>query len=304
MDTASKVTAPWEADAKTEKLMRAAYRALYPVAKLFLKFIHGAVLGDLFQRILVDIAHEEILNGRAPAQRHKKVSLTELNLKTGLDTRRIRKYMEQPLVVTEHNICAEAAILARWAKDPMLRKAEQPDEPQDLIAYGRDGTFEGIVKNIAGRGVSATPVLERMVKRGNVEWISKYHVRLVDPTWKFIEEGEDEVLESAANSIAFFCGTLDHNLINRHEPAKRRMERQLYSYLIPADKREDLEHELRDHLNSVRSDFIQVIGNYESKSVEDESEAIGIGFFMFRHPMEQVLESTEVVENDGGGKHR
>lgn len=298
METASTAAAPWEADVKTEKIMRAAYRALYPVAKLFLRYIHGAVLGDLFQRILVDIAHNEIRHERHPQQRHKKITLTELNLKTGLDTRRLRRLMEQPLVVTEHNICVEAAILARWAKDPALREQYQRDKPRDLIAYGRDGTFEGIVKSIAGRGVSATPVLDRMIQRGNVKWVSKYHIRLIDPAWQFLESNEDDDLEAAANSIALFCSTLQHNLCCKFNNSEPRTERHVYSYMVPSQHRDALEKALKEKLLQARNNFYQTIAEYENSDADDSNhEAIGVSFFLFRQKTEPGLNSCAQLSN-------
>ena len=93
----------------------------------------------------------------------------------------------------------------------------------------------------------------------------------------------------ASNSIAFFCGTLQHNLRHREGQQRRRFERQVYSYFVPEDQREKLEDELHKVTLGFRSDLTHLIEGYESRDVEDKTEAIGVGLFFFRHPMDKKI---------------
>ncbi|GAB4186012.1 MAG: hypothetical protein Tsb002_10120 [Wenzhouxiangellaceae bacterium] len=273
--------APLISSGRAEKLIHAAYRAIHSVLRLFSPHIQGGVLLDLARRALVDIACDQIRRDRPPAQSDKRVTLTELGLKTGIDTRIIQRLLQQPLTIHEHNICAEAAILARWAKDPALRNS-YTGKPADLIIHGREGTLQGLVLSIAGRGISVNAVLRRLCDNGNVRLIGKHHVRLIDPTWRFIDDGEETMLAMSANSLASLATTLQHNASTHQHKEQRRTERRVFSCLVPARHRDELESLLNQRLLAMRESFIQLIDQYESDDADGDDETIGVGFYLLR----------------------
>lgn len=273
--------APLVSSGKAEKLVNAAYRAIRSVLRLFSRYIQGDVLLDLTRRALVEIACDQIRESRSPEQREKKITLTEIGLKTGIDTRMISRMQQEPLSINEHNICAEAAILARWAKDPALRNS-YTGKPVDLIIHGRDGTFQGLVLSVAGRGISVNAVLDRLREHGNVRLVGKHHVRLVNPTWRFIDEGEDELLDLSSNSMASLANTLIHNIEKHSQKNEKRVERRVFSYLIPSRYRDELEAKLNEKILQTRTEFMALIDQYEFDEADHDGEILGVGFYLLR----------------------
>lgn len=273
--------APLAASRKTEKLADAAYQALYAVIGLFIKNMHGSLMQDLFNHALVENACEQIRAERPLSERDNKITLTEIGLKTGLDTRLIRRLREETLTVNEHNISAEAAILSRWERDPGLRD-DDSGQPKDLVIYGKDGTFQSLVLSVAGRGISATAVLERFVKRGNVKRVGKQRVRLANSIWRFIEEGEDDMLRIAASSIVSLSNTIKHNLNQLGQSHLKRLERRVFSSAIPADKRDEVERLVNQKLLEYRQELLELMEPFESQRAAEASEVLGVGFYFLR----------------------
>lgn len=277
---------------KSERIIRAISRATDAIAWLFCRFVQGRVLVELMKRSVLKYAHMDIRQKRSGPQKNHKITLTELGLHTGLDTRTIAALQQEPIRLTEDTICAEAAILARWAKDPALRSGVT-GRPIQLPIHGGEGTFAGLVLRLAGRGISPKAVLDRLAAQGNVKVVGKHWVQLVDANWNFFEEGEDELLDIAANSLVCLTKACMNNVENRDNPDKKWIERRTLSFRIPADKREEAERLLNKKIleqNLEARALMKSLESSENDSVNSD-EVLGLGYYFWRDKFSDSLTS-------------
>lgn len=281
---------------KTERMIQALHRASDALVWLFSRFITGRVIIEAVTQSVVKYAWVQMHNTEPDTERMRKTSLTRLAMFTGMDTRVVRKILNEPMRAREEHLSVEAAILSAWAKDPSLRSAET-GKPCDIPIFGAWGTFEGFVQRYAGRGVSVRYVLERLVKHGNVKEVSKHFVRLVTPDWHLCVNGEDEALFCIACSIEKLSHTALHNIEHISEPDKKWVERWRYTYLIPEDKRAKAEEELNRHLIQSWEEAGVILRKYENPEHSGPVVEIGAGFYFWNgnHPAKGKIEPTNNV---------
>lgn len=262
----------------SERLVRAISRITDAIAKLFCPFIQGTVVVDIMRRSVLKYAYKEILESRSSDEKNKKITLTELALKSGLDTRTIRKYSEVPLRAMQEYISAEAALLNHWAKDPKLRNPVS-GKPMDLPIRGADGSFEGLVMRYMGRGVSPKFIVEHLEKHGCVEAYNKNWVRLVDPKWQIIEEKERDILDYGSRSLVGLVAAVDHNLRHRQTPEAKWLERRVYSLHIPQNLANEARSALNELLKKQQEEISLCIRSFERHNEGESAGFIGTGIY-------------------------
>lgn len=274
-------------------VVRAMTRLFYALVGLFCQFpIRGDVMVDILRHGILRYALESSRDSDDPSlQRRRPLSLTRLIMLTGLDSRTIKGLLRQPISATDGDLCPEAAILGSWAKDPTLRDPIT-GRPKDLSIYGPTGTLEGLVHRHAGRGVSVTYVLDRLVKNGNVKQLDKLYARLINPNWKLFEHGEDTFLSCAIDAVVQLCNTIGHNLKYKNEPEKKWVERQAFSYMIPKERRAEAERAFNELLMRQWEEANQLIRSFEASPGEtcEADESLGMRYCFIRLSRENPQE--------------
>lgn len=261
------------AEPRSEMIMQAAYRMARVFVKLFSPYLQTAVLAEMVTQAGVENA-EKRCKKEAPGQ---KITLSKLSLMTGTSTAIIKGLQKKPRQIGDYQVCAEAAILARWCKDPELRSLS--GKPADLPIFGPEGSFQSLVTRQAGRGISTRTVLDRMIATGNLEIVNRHFVRIIDANWRFIEDNEDQFLDYGTISLACLSATIAHNLQHRKEPESKRAERRIYSVKVPKEKRREVQNHLNQMILKQKQEVAEYIRSQEDSEVPDDSTLIGVGYY-------------------------
>lgn len=258
----------------TEKFVYAILRLLRPIARLVLGRMTGTLLLDLMRRVLVEEACRKLEDDN-----DGRVTLSEVALLTGIDSRMVKQLMTTPPSCTEADISREAMVLFRWCNDSDFADP-QSGQPADLLMFGPGATFQGLVSRVAGRNVTVQTLLERLEKNGNVEVINEHWVRLVSHYYNVIEDDEEPMLESGSFAIANLGKTISHNLDHRGEMAQKWIQQQRWSTSLPIERVAELRQQLDNLLRQQVGEATQVIETHESTKVTELNEVmVGVGYF-------------------------
>lgn len=275
---------------RSETIIKAAYRMARVMVRLFCRYLQGAILVDMLKRAVLEYAMEQ-----AAREGDKKPTLTELSLISGLDTRAIKTLLSDKIEISEHDICAEAAILACWAREPTLRN-RYTGKPADLPIFGYDGSFQSLVRRIAGRGVSIPTAVKRLEATGNIKVVDKHFVRLIEPSWRFIEDNEDELLDYGSQAIASLAAAIENNLEYRHAPEKKWVERRLYSIRVDAAMVGELSCAINNLLLTQKKELALLIRQYERvETTGDTDVIIGAGYYSWKAGMAKSSELDDFL---------
>jgi len=268
---------------RPDRILLAAERLARIFVRMFGAFVQISVLVDMVRQAGMDYALEH-----SQRQRQKsRVTLTELSLITGLDTRTVKKMRERPKTVDSYYLCAEAAILERWSVEPAYR---DPDtgEPADLPIFGADGSFQGLVVRLAGRGVSTRTVLHRLEAAGNIETIDKHFVRLVSAQWRSVDAVEERFLDTGSLSMMYLANTIQSNLQYRHDDHLKRFERRAYSVQIAEQDVAKLKGDMQQLLQRQHGEMMDLLSRYENPA-EHFHHSVGAGYYLWHEDDDQFL---------------
>lgn len=270
-------------------VMKAAYRLARVFVRMFGPYLQTSVLVDMTRQAGVEYAVERCQEQTGTG----KPTLTEISLITGLDTRTVKKMMERPKQLDDYQICAEAAILARWAREPAWRDPIT-GQPADIPIFGTDGSFQGLVVRLAGRGISTRAVLQRLEAAGNVIVINKHFVRLVDPNWRFIEDNEHEFLDYGSQALSSLANTIQFNMQHRRQPENRRVERRVYTVRVTEKDIPELREKMNALILKQKDEAHGLLETFEPKSIShDTRHAVGIGYYYWEDTDQEF--ETETV---------
>jgi hypothetical protein len=261
---------------RSEMIMQAAYRMARVFVKLFSPYLQTAVLAEMVTQAGVENA-EQRCKKDTPGQ---KITLSKLSLMTGTSTTIIKGLQKKPRQLGDYQVCAEAAILERWSKDPELRSMS--GKPADLPIFGPEGSFQSLVTRQAGRGISTRTVLDRMIATGNLEVVNRHFVRMANPYWRFIEDNEDEFINYGTQSVASLLTAITNNLKHRNNPENKTVERRVYSAKIPLEKQGDVSKQIKELLLKQKSEIAQIIRDNEDEASSSNTPIIGVGFYQWR----------------------
>lgn len=281
---------------KSESIINAIAKVTDSIADLFGEFVQGKVLVELMQRSVMKNAILLLEREHKRKGINRKISLTEMGLKTGFDTRTIRRASETPMRATEDKLSAEVAILQRWSKDPALR-SPVTQKPADLPIYGVDGSFEGLVVRYAGRGISVRYVLQRLEEQGCIEIYNKNWVRLIKPHWGVFLDREDAFLSFGVDSILALINTIKHNLKNKQRPGNKWVERRRYIINIPKKEAQRAEDTLNEYLASCAHKAGELMRQFETPDKDVREGVLGVGFYYWDDQQQETRERFE-----GGSK--
>lgn len=266
----------------SERIVRLVRRVMRSVIRLFGRHVNMRAFLQIAKQVAVEEAHrlarEASPNGR--------ITLSQLSLMTGLDTRTIKAIKANPEDIPEREICPEAALLARWHKDPMFRDPTS-GKPMDLSIYGKLGTFQGLVTQYCGRGVSPDMVIKRLQARGCVDTVNHNWVRLCNPNWVWIEEDEEQMLAEASSSIHCISRTLEHNIFglgSYEDDEPKWFQRRVLTFRVPEQDRAHLQEEIHQLLAKQQAEVGSLIRRYESDATSADQPPLGVGFYFWRDP--------------------
>ncbi|MCG8463963.1 MAG: DUF6502 family protein [Xanthomonadales bacterium] len=272
----------------TDWLIKSVYRMLRPVVRLLINRITYDALLDVVRRIYVDECSKILAQEMGSSnERQGKVTLSSLALRTGMDSRMINKLMATQPSYAPEELSREAAILARWASDPLYVDPEN-NLPKDLIIYGHGPTFQGLVTRAAGRNVTVNTVLDRLLEGGNVEMIDEFHVRLTNRFFSLGSKNEKPLIEVGSKAVGRLVNTIQHNVSHcALEPDEKWFQQARFSYSIPVEALPVYRQAVRDSLEKAMSEVEAVIDTFDSANSQGDLITAGVGAYYWEdsdHP--------------------
>ena len=150
-------------------------------------------------------------------------------------------------------------------------------QPADLPIFGNDGSFQSLVSQHAGRGISTPTVLNRLESTGNVKVVNKHFVRMINPHWCFIEDHEDELLDFGVRSIMSLGSTISHNIQQQNNKVNKYLERRVYSMKT---ENPNLAVKRINHLLIEQKDqMLGLIQSLESNTSSSNNITVGAGYY-------------------------
>jgi len=265
----------------SDRIVNLVRRVMRSVIRLFGRHVNMRAFLQIAKQVAVEEAHRLAQQTNPKA----KITLSQLSLMTGLDTRTIKAIQANPEEIPEKEVCPEAALLARWATDPMF-KDEKAERPMDLSIYGKLGTFQGLVTQYCGRGVSPDMVIKRLRVRGCVETVNHNWVRLHNPNWVWIEHEEEQMLAEASSSIHCISRTLEHNIFGspNYDTDDKWFQRRVLSYRIPKARRQQAQDELHQLLQRQLDEVCALVRHFESDTLDSKQPPLGVGIYFWHDP--------------------
>lgn len=255
--------------------------ALRQSIRCVLRLFGGRVHMRAFMEVVKQEAVREAQRQLQQQQPKRKIKRSELNMKLGLDSRVISRIQNEPDDIPRRDICPEAALLARWARDPSYHNTVN-DEPMVLSMYGASYSFSGLVSQYFGRGVSAPMVAKRLASQGCVYINPKGWIQLKKPDWVWIEEDESRFLQEACRVLDSHTQTLLHNFQCLDNKNDKWLERRIFSLRIPESKYDLARKKLTEKLLEQKDELHELIATLEDCE-KDSGRTIGVGYYYWEN---------------------
>lgn len=251
--------------------------ALRQSIRCVLRLFGGRVHMRAFMEVVKQEAVREAQRQLQQQQPKRKIKRSELNMKLGLDSRVITRIQNEPDDIPRRDICPEAALLARWARDPSYHNTVN-DEPMVLSMYGASYSFSGLVSQYFGRGVSAPMVAKRLASQGCVYINPKGWIQLKKPDWVWIEKDESRLLQEACHALNSHTEALLHNMEAMKTDEPKWIERRIYTVHVPEDKYELAVQLLNDQLSTQAEEIRKIVRSLEDKG-QRCYKTVGVGYY-------------------------
>lgn len=269
----------------TEKFVYAVLRLLRPVARLILGHMTGTLLLDLMRRVLVEEAWSKLNKDK-----EGKVTLSEVALLTGMDSRMLKQLMNTPLRCTEAEISREAMVMNRWQSDPEFVDP-QTGKAKLLLIFGRGATLQGLVSSVAGRNVTVQTVLDRLISNGNVEIFDGHWVRLISDHLYVFKKGTEKLMEEGTDALQRLAYTVEHNLSCDGASAEKHFHRLLGTLRLTPTQAEKMRERLQRLLREQSAVADEMIDQpVEELVAQAEPFKVGVGYFYWEeecHPTQK-----------------
>ena len=254
-------------------LVNAGLRMLRPVVRLFIGKMSFGAFQDIARQLYVEEARRKMSREQPDA----RVTQSALAVLTGLDTRLIANFMEQPPELGMEHVSQESALLYRWTTDPNF---QDPDtgEPATLLIHGPGRTFQSLVMGTLGRNVTVKPVMERLTASGNIEQPDRYTVRMVSRHYSPINQDDEAFFEVASQSMQRLGMTLTHNYEAENKDDKW-LQQGRWSRKVPEQKLPEFRASLRELLERQLDECEKTIDTLEPDTAPNDAVIAGVGVF-------------------------
>ncbi|MCG8464596.1 MAG: DUF6502 family protein [Xanthomonadales bacterium] len=250
--------------------------ALRQSIRCVLRLFGGRVHMRAFMEVVKQEAVREAQRQLQQQQPKRKIKRSELNMKLGLDSRVISRIQNEPDDIPRRDICPEAALLARWARDPSYHNTVN-DEPMVLSMYGASYSFSGLVSQYFGRGVSAPMVAKRLASQGCVYINPKGWIQLKKPDWVWIEKDESRLLQEACCALNAHTNTLIHNMQAAKNGEDKWLDRRLHSLRVPPENAQEARKLINSKLIEQKNELSALMAELEDQS--GSTTIMGAGYY-------------------------
>jgi hypothetical protein len=214
-----------------------------------------------------------------------KPTRAKISISTGVPRRDVDRFIDHdgalpaaPRTLTR----TLAEVLNAWHTDPQF--VGPYGIPLELEVRGHKGrSFSDLVRSV-DKSVSATLVLDELIRLRTIVWSGETHVRTVSRAFIPVEEMSPAQLEFFGNALTRLAETLQFNL-DRTNTGKR-LERSVQSDKgLPAEVVPVFEKHVRERVTELLTDLDNWLSPYAAHLKEGEvGQKVGLAVFQFVDP--------------------
>ena len=266
-------------------------KAVEVVCRKLVRFLIGKMSLVKLQEIIRQIFVEEIENRLRAEKPSKTVSLSQLALLSGLDTRTLTKIRNskeyrQPLY-NEANFLEEftpgASILDTWCSKPPYID-ENTGKPKDLFISNDPESFEALFNECAtSRGITYKSLMRRLQESNSIELDERTNkLRLKKSS--YLPSSSDDYLgaiDMGFSALGNMIDTVTRNLRSFESGEERFYQRGVWTLRLSDSKKEKMRSALAGLLESTDNEARSIIERHEDKYSTTEQITAGISLFYF-----------------------
>lgn len=266
-------------------------QALETVFRKLIRYLIGRISLVKLQEMIRVIFIEEAENSLRKTAPEKSVSLTQLALLSGIDTRTLIKVknsdnFRKPFH-TANSFLKEftpgSSLLDAWNSKPPYFDTERK-RAKRLSISGGDCSFESLFsESVKSRGVTSSSLLRRLVDSGSVSLNEKSgSVSLVRSSY-MPSATEDELGAVAVgfSAIGSLIDSVVHNLAFCPADPGPLYQRGIWSFRIPNLRKEDVRIEMAQSLEKSRIRARNALLKFEESRPDANQFTAGVGLFYF-----------------------
>ena len=222
---------------------------------------------------------------------HKRATLSQLALLTGVDTRTLTKLTNsqsysQPAHEDEsflHEMTPETTIICAWMTDPRFCNPSD-GKPRVLSLGGKRPSFSQLLSCMRStRGITQQSIIERLEMAGTVEIDrKKQRIRLAATNYyPFITNDEIGMLDVGFYTAALLLGSVASNIRRARSGEEKLFQRSSFSYHVPNKEMSRLRRRLRNLLKKSDEQCRAAIADVEDDTPQPGQTFAGVGLFYF-----------------------
>lgn len=266
-------------------------RSLEHVIRAMIRLIVGRLslvrLEELIRKIYVQES-ERRLKADFP---DKRVTLSQLALMTGIDTRALTKITNSPSYTQPahedqaflRGMTPETRIVYLWSTDARFCDPSS-GQPRKLSLGTGEGSFGDLVSCLKStRGLTQQSVLERLELAGTVEVDREWkQVKLLSNTYyPFISNDESAMLDAGFSAASLLLGTVSKNMERANTGEAKLFQRSWFSDHISPKRIPDLRKKLGELLARAEDEFKANIAESEDSEPRPDHVFAGVGMYYF-----------------------
>ena len=267
-------------------LTRAAEGVFRKLIRMLIGHMSLKKLQEMIQRIFVEEA-EGKLKKEAPG---KNVSLGDIALHTGVDTRTIKKIklnIAQSESISQDDSFLDGfmplfKVFDLWMNDDRFYDVKKA-RPRPLKIEGQGASFASLVgAAIQSRGLTPPAVLKRLREVGVVEVDPDAGmVTLTQDDNVFISKDDLDLLDVGLTAVGHLAGTVDHNIQNHLDDELKYFQRGSWNYQFNPENMEQVRVAIHKFLRETDIKSRKLITSMAESEEAKGQYTAGISMFYF-----------------------
>jgi hypothetical protein len=265
-------------------------RAIETVLRKLIRMLIGHMslkkLQEMTQRIFVEET-EEKLKKESPG---KNVSLGDIALNTGVDTRtikKIKKHIAESNPISQDDSFLDGfmplfKVFDLWMNDDRFFDVNSA-KPRVLTLEGQGASFSSLVATaIQSRGLTSPAVLKRLKEIAVVEVDAVAGtVTLTQEDNVFISKDDLDLLDVGLTAIGHMAGTIEHNIENHLDDDEKYFQRGSWNYQFSPEKMNQVRKEIHKFLRETDVRSRKLITSLAEPEERKGQFTAGISMFYF-----------------------
>lgn len=269
----------------SEVLVEAIEKILRQITRMVVGRLGFPKYLSLMRKIFVEEA-EKILE-----EKGEKVSMTDLGLLTGIDTRTLAKIRksenyQKPITASEtffSELTPEVAIVDLWTSDPNYVDPNN-NKPIPLQIWGEGKTFQSLVQStIRSRGITVQSILNRLSQTNSITYSNDNKKVTLHPEIWFAYHKTDArgAIQSGLLAVCKHLDTVHNNIRSVSEPVRPLFERIFWTTRIDPSRLEEFRESMEEALEKSCGLTYKALGPFDNNFQQKDTLVGGVGFYYF-----------------------